>query len=1155
MKLRFLLAGAFAIGLIAVAIKEYPNPLLDLNLQGDWLSDVQGEIGATELMELLETNIGQDVIRATRELESMSPDDKGSYMQWALKQYELLQLKKRMILELGLPAHNGLSVNNHYQIAEMKTVGFDWEYRQTFPFTDDESAIEDIRNIAILLDENYSESEILSYYNVFALFFGEQGVDYIEDTIYYFDKSLSVLNESLDKKEPENFIQFANLALEKLRYLKNHNLSEEVLNQGAALIKNASEWPVYSGTDLPLALADEVLRETILALTYQDKFNQKCFDTIEKKIFALDFGDSQSMLNLSLLSDALKEYGQSINHDYYSDTQLRIAKLSLVTEFSESDLAESELAKRMIDLGFTGIFNSVKMGDFGAIRYQSVHLRELMRQVRVMMDESKLDPEIIQSIEIFESQDLLGLLENAAACIETSGMDCEKFAVDFFASRFFSSLHLSDAEESVISFSLMLFKVFDGGDWSRENYAKAKDVYLHSFLDNDSATNCDAGVSIASGHLNMANTTLTGAITGYLPIDDSLAEVVTGVRSSAKTYASLANEVSCEDKIVEILIEQASAELAVILLNHSIDSPFIELTGAVEGIKSAVPSPDPLAKLKSVDKLLHFGFVSWLEEASGDVSERIFRSSRLKNKEAIEKFVNSCAIISRLLGSADCVSLLPAAHSMLGYGDQSQKLHLSNIKATQGVSNIGESINRISELQDESEALAQDQSNVSLSSDSISEIVTKTRDALAVKDELLSTKTSVEEASSPVGQMLNARIADLKTIQDSLHDDEVLIFVFPESRAFPLRYSFNVIGIIDSEGFRVKTFDSATANKKISSVLDSIAMRAPFDYEAAFAIYDGVFGDVVISTKTSTQPQNITFIGSGSFNSIPLRLLVVDNPQNEDFNANNSWAYQRLNFRRAASLTSFLSSRTLNTRTQALQAFLGVGNPALASSRTDLRGLKLVSAGGTIQNTSRLNSLPSLPDTETEIRELAGYYLSEPQSTLLFGKDASETQLNSLDLRQYGAIAFATHGLLSSDIPGLDEPALVLSPPNQPSLIDDGLLTASEISEMDMRANLVILSACNTNVEDLNSGSALTNLSNAFMLAGASSIMATHWSVESNIATFLTTRTISRLKNRPADGLAGAVNHAIGLAREKPEWQHPFFWAPFSVYGDNALIN
>jgi hypothetical protein len=119
MKLRFLLAGAFAIGLITVAIKEYPNPLLDLNLQGDWLSYVQGEIGATELMELLETNIGQDVIRATRELESMSPDDKGSYMQWALKQYELLQLKKRMILELGLPAHNGLSVNNRYRIADM----------------------------------------------------------------------------------------------------------------------------------------------------------------------------------------------------------------------------------------------------------------------------------------------------------------------------------------------------------------------------------------------------------------------------------------------------------------------------------------------------------------------------------------------------------------------------------------------------------------------------------------------------------------------------------------------------------------------------------------------------------------------------------------------------------------------------------------------------------------------------------------------------------------------------------------------------------------------------------------------------------------------------------------------------------------------------
>ena len=63
---------------------------------------------------------------------------------------------------------------------------------------------------------------------------------------------------------------------------------------------------------------------------------------------------------------------------------------------------------------------------------------------------------------------------------------------------------------------------------------------------------------------------------------------------------------------------------------------------------------------------------------------------------------------------------------------------------------------------------------------------------------------------------------------------------------------------------------------------------------------------------------------------------------------------------------------------------------------------------------------------------------------------------------RYRNLAFATHGLMTGDFKGLAEPALVLTPPENGSELDDGLLTAGEISQLKLDADWVVLSACNT---------------------------------------------------------------------------------------------
>jgi hypothetical protein len=78
------------------------------------------------------------------------------------------------------------------------------------------------------------------------------------------------------------------------------------------------------------------------------------------------------------------------------------------------------------------------------------------------------------------------------------------------------------------------------------------------------------------------------------------------------------------------------------------------------------------------------------------------------------------------------------------------------------------------------------------------------------------------------------------------------------------------------------------------------------------------------------------------------------------------------------------------------------------------------------------------------------------------GEDASETTLKRAALADYDIVYFATHGFVAGDVKGLAEPSLVLSIPRQPTEFDDGLLTSSEVAQLKLNADWVVLSACNT---------------------------------------------------------------------------------------------
>jgi CHAT domain-containing protein len=194
-------------------------------------------------------------------------------------------------------------------------------------------------------------------------------------------------------------------------------------------------------------------------------------------------------------------------------------------------------------------------------------------------------------------------------------------------------------------------------------------------------------------------------------------------------------------------------------------------------------------------------------------------------------------------------------------------------------------------------------------------------------------------------------------------------------------------------------------------------------------------------------------------------------------------------------------------------------------------------------------ALPQLPDTADELNAVARD-LGVAASDIHLGLEASETNVKRAPLADYRIVYFATHGLVAGDVKGLAEPSLVLSIPREPSEFDDGLLTSSEVAQLKLNADWVVLSACNTIAGDKPGAEALSGLARSFLYAGARALLVSHWSVDSEAATRLTTATFDRLKSDPKLGRAEALRQAM-LAyladKASPKNAYPAFWAPFAL--------
>ena len=324
-----------------------------------------------------------------------------------------------------------------------------------------------------------------------------------------------------------------------------------------------------------------------------------------------------------------------------------------------------------------------------------------------------------------------------------------------------------------------------------------------------------------------------------------------------------------------------------------------------------------------------------------------------------------------------------------------------------------------------------------------------------------------------------------------------------------------------------------------------------FDIDAAHQLYKQTLGLVDDALE---DVDHLIFVPGKAMQLIPIALLVREGeyPQPErliDFRT-VPWLYRKFAISTLPSIASLKTLRTITKPSKASRPFIGFGAPNFSAvpDGTVKPGSNLPT--GVSARRAVFDNLPSLPETADELRQMADFLGAERDSIVL-GSSATEAELSRRNMKDYRVVAFATHGVMAGEEFGLDEPALFLTPGSGAD--NDGVLTAGEISQLNLDAEFVILSACNTAAGEDERNEGLSGLARAFLYAGSRALLVSHWPVESTSATKLTVGIFQHLQSTPNIGQAEALRrsvHDLAANDDSPAFSHPAYWAPFSLVGD-----
>jgi len=420
----------------------------------------------------------------------------------------------------------------------------------------------------------------------------------------------------------------------------------------------------------------------------------------------------------------------------------------------------------------------------------------------------------------------------------------------------------------------------------------------------------------------------------------------------------------------------------------------------------------------------------------------------------------------------------------------------------------------------------------------------------AAEGELADADAALHAAAPNYGQLVQEAVPAADVLA-ALRPDEAFVAITLTGDAgwvFAMRH-----GTITAAPLRSGTAAIGALVRRVRASIEATESGVPrFDTDSAHALYEDVLAPVA---PQLAGVKALVVAPSGPLLSLPFAVLLTG-PAEPSQLAEAPWLLRDFTISHVPSAANFVALRRVADTSRAQQPWFGFG---------DFRPVTLAQAERSFPAAACADSarlFAGLPPLAFAGRELgaARALLGASAADEMLGAAFTVPAVEQAHLKDYRVLHFAAHALLPAELRCQSEPAIVTSAPAGAVDASGALLTTSDVVGLDLDADAVILSACNSGGPGgADGGDSLSGLARAFFFAGARALLVTHWSISDQSSAFLVADTLRRFASGSDGGLAGALRAAqlgmLGAAGKTlpAALAHPFYWAPFALIGEGQV--
>jgi CHAT domain-containing protein/Tfp pilus assembly protein PilF len=358
----------------------------------------------------------------------------------------------------------------------------------------------------------------------------------------------------------------------------------------------------------------------------------------------------------------------------------------------------------------------------------------------------------------------------------------------------------------------------------------------------------------------------------------------------------------------------------------------------------------------------------------------------------------------------------------------------------------------------------------------------------------------------------NVVTPSIRNLQGKLSNQTAIISYFVDEKNNRL-YIFT----ISSKKFKVS---SSPLPKEFDRSLNGLRNSLVFNDLETYKAATEKLSPVLVPKKIPASVSELVILPTGRLSIIPFEVLFLSKLKKEISFADFPYLLKKYNVRYEFSAALILQK---------------------SKNETNAENSVFLCAPVTFEK----DGLVELPGTESEVNEISRLFLSRNfKSTVLTRQQADEKKVKDGSLKTFNYLHFATHGIVDETNPDLSRIYLHTS-----SESEDGNLYSGEIYNMELNANLVTLSACQTGLGKISKGEGVIGLSRALVYAGSKNVIVSFWSVADLSTESLMKIFYRQVLSSPAQNFGSSLRQAKLQLILEDKYSSPYYWAPFILIG------